>query len=67
LVFKDYLINKQTILDISPSRSYNSSKLKKAMNGMSSWGTRHREPGKVEAGLYELDEHGPGAVVVKEE
>jgi len=37
------------------------------MNGMSSWGTRHREPGKVEAGLYELDEHGPGAVVVKEE
>jgi len=34
---------------------------------MSSWGRRDREPGKVEAGPSELDEHGSGAVTVKEE
>ena len=54
------------MLDIRYYQGYNSRKLK-AESGMSSWGTRHREPGKVRAGPYEPDKHGPGAVVVKEE
>ena|GEM_PF-3239340 len=62
----DYLIYLHTMLDIRYYQGYNSRKLK-AESGMSSWGTRHREPGKVRAGPYEPDKHGPGAVVVKEE